>query len=89
MMPETAFTQLFSGLSDGAGDFTNTALVSNFIANIFLSGTMTLLWGLLHCMQIIAHFPLINVNMPANAQMLFKILIKIATFDMLPTEALI
>ena len=36
-----------------------------------------------------AHFPLINVMFPANAYMLFEVIIKIATFDMIPTDSLI
>ena len=39
-------------------------------------------------MQIIAHFPLINVLMPANCQMLFSIFIKIVTFDLIPIDQL-
>ena len=86
MMPNTVFTEVFSGVNEGVGNFSNAALVGNFVVNLLLSGTMSLIWGLLHSMQIIAHFPLINVMMPTNAHILFKILIKIATLDLIPTE---
>lgn len=68
------------------GNFTNGALIGNFLFNLLLSGAMNLLWGLLHAMQIVAHFPLINVMMPSNASKFFKIMVKIATFDLIPVE---
>ena len=43
-----------------------TTLVANFIANMIISGALNFLWGMVNCLQIIAHYPLINVFMPAN-----------------------
>ena len=68
---------------------TNYALVGNFVINIVLSGALTFLWSMINCVQIVAHFDLVNITMPANAQFLFKILVQIATFNILPTESLI
>ena len=89
MMPNSDFTKAFAGGTEGMGNFTNASLVSNFVVNLLLSGAMNLLWGLLHAMQIVAHFPLVNVMFPANAYMLFEVIIKIATFDIIPTDVLI
>ena len=63
-----------------------TAIISNFIINILISGALSYLWGLINCLQIVSHFPLINVLMPANCQLLFSILIKMATFDVVPVD---
>ena len=71
MMPKTEFAQYYTDFSIGARDATAVLLVGNFALNVILSGAMTLLWGLLHCMQIVTHFPLINVMMPSNANQLF------------------
>ena len=65
-----------------------TSLVSNFIANILISGALNYLWGMINCLQIVAHFPMINVLMPANCQMLFMIVVKIATFDLIPVDGI-
>ena len=54
-----------------------------------LSGALTFLWGMINCLQIVAHFDLVNITMPANAQILFKMLVAIATFDIVPAEDLI
>ena len=88
-MANTAFTKAFADLNGSLGNFANGALIGNFLMNLLLSGAMNFLWGMLHAMQIVAHFPLINIMMPPNAQMLFQVIVKIATFDMLPTEDLI
>ena len=70
-------------------DFSSqTTLVSNFIANVVISGALNYLWGMINCLQIVAHFPMINVLMPANCQLLFTIVVKVATFDMIPVDGL-
>ena len=89
MMPNTEFTRFFSSFSIEVGHLTSAALVGNFTINLILKSAMSVLWSLLHSMQIIAFFPLVNISMPANAFLLFKVLIKIATLDILPTEELI
>ena len=75
MMPNDEFTKQFTAVTASAQDITNVALVSNVFINILLSSAMTFLWGLLHCMQIVAHFDLVNIMMPANAHHMFKILV--------------
>ena len=67
----------------------NTALVGNFIINILISGALNFLWGMINCLQIIAYFPLINVTTPANCQIMFTIIVKIATFDMISVDGII
>ena len=88
-MANSVFTKAFASFNGGVGDLTNGALIGNFIFNLLLSGAMNLLWGLLHAMQIVSHFPLINIMMPKNAGMLFQVITQIATFDMIPTEEFI
>lgn len=85
-MPDSAFTQTFVGVTKGLTTITQTALMTNFVANLLLSGSMNFLWGLIHCLQIVSHFPLINIMMPSNAHRLFSIIIQIATFDIAPVE---
>ena len=43
-----------------------TVVISNFVFNILISGALSYLWGLINSLQIVSHFPLINVLMPAN-----------------------
>ena len=67
---------------------TKTTLVANFIANVLISGALNYLWGMVNCLQIIAHYPMINVLMPANCQLLFTVVVKIATFDLIPVDGI-
>ena len=66
-MPNTETTKFFLKAGEGFGDFSNAVVIGNFATNLLLSGAMTYLWGLLNSVQIVAHFPLVNVMMPANA----------------------
>ena len=75
MLPNTQFTGIFMASANSFGDFTNAVVIGNFMMNLFLSGAMTFLWGLLNNAQIVAHYPLVNVMMPANAEFVFQILV--------------
>ena len=37
-------------------------------------------------LQIIIHTPLINIQFPGNAFMLYEVMITVATFDILPSD---
>ena len=88
-MPNDEFTRNFIATAETAQSVTNGILISNFFINLLLSGSMTLLWGMLNCMQIVAHFYLVNIMFPANVLQLFKILVSTANFDILPTQVVI
>ena len=45
-----------------------------------------MLWGLLNAIQIITHLPLYTIMFPGNAELLFKLIIYIAQFDIIPVE---
>ena len=67
--PQLPDDQLTEALSDATVAFdavSKTALISNFLMNVLISGSLNLLWGMINSLQILTHFPLINVLMPAN-----------------------
>ena len=41
-----------------------------WVSSLFV-GSMSLMWGLINSLQIIAHIPLLNVVMPANAAVIY------------------
>ena len=87
--PQLPDDQLTEALSDATVAFdavSKTALISNFLINLLVSGSLNLLWGMINSLQILTHFPLINVLMPANSQMLFSVIVKIATFDVINVD---
>ena len=45
---------------------------------------MSYLWALIQSLQMFVYLPLFNVTLPANLQVVFAALIKVATFDVLP-----
>ena len=62
-------------------------MISNFALNIALSGSLNLLWGLLNTLQLLSHVPLLKINFPANAKTLFVMINEIASFNILPLDA--
>lgn len=45
-----------------------------------------MLWGMINAIQIIAHLPYFNLNMPQNVILFFGMVLEIANFDVLPTD---
>ena len=58
----------------------------NAFVNFLLAGSLNQLWGMINNLQIVIHSPLINVQFPGNAYILYDNMIVIATFDFLPTD---
>ena len=55
---------------------------ANSFLSVFLTGGLSAIWGSINNLQTIAHMPLLNVSMPANAEISYKIILAIATFDL-------
>ena len=87
-MADDGLTEVYVKLTRAINIGAQTAFVSNFAANVLVSSTLNYLWGFVHVMQIITHFPLINVLMPANCQELFRIFVKIVTYDLIPIDGI-
>lgn len=60
-MLNDGLSQSFGEAIDGSEGVTNVMLVGNIAINLVLSGALTLLWGMINCIQIIAHFDLVNI----------------------------
>jgi hypothetical protein len=50
--------------------------------SMVMAGSMSQLWGMINGIQFIIHLPVLNINMPANAVLISKSLITIATFEL-------
>ena len=57
-------------------------IVGNTVISLVLAGGMSAVWGLINSLQVVAHFPLLNVKMPANATIMYDVIFTIATFDL-------
>ena len=53
---------------------------------MLLAGSLNQVWGMVNNMQIVLHAPLLNLQFPANAFLLYDVMIPVATFDILPTD---
>jgi len=63
-------------------------VIGTFIANLMMSGSLSLLWGMINALQIISHLPYFNVYMPANAQIFYTFMNNISNFDVIPTDSI-
>ena len=60
----------------------------NLILNLILVAALNHLWSMLNGLQLSTHMQLFNLKFPANAGFLLNFLVNVATFDVLPIEAI-
>ena len=82
-MPDNEFTRALLEATEVLKNVANSLAFSNWMLNYLMQGSITFLWGLINCLQILSYLPLINVAMPANAHIVFMIIVKIANFEIL------
>ena len=58
--------------------------IGNLLLSLFMSFSLSYLWGMINCLQLIVYLPLYNVVFPANVSLFLGVLINVATFDMIP-----
>ena len=64
-----------------------TAIISNLILSLIFKNAMSMLLASILIFQLLAHLPLADIVLPANALQWFEIMISIVSFDFFsPTE---
>ena len=86
MLANDKFSGSFVDFSANIGHIAKASVMSSLSVNLMTSGSLSTIWGLINCLQIVAHFPLINIVQPANSQYLFQIMQELSAFEMLPIE---
>ena len=87
--PQITYSEAVANI-EGAAENTKTVvslLTPGTLVSTLLVGSMSLMWGLINTLQIVSHLQMIEVQMPANAKMIFDITHDIAGFDNPVTEA--
>ena len=62
------------------------ALLVAFFLNLFLSGSWGYMIGMIRCLQMVLHIPLLNVIVPGNITMVFGFIIPIVMFDVMEND---
>lgn len=83
---ETAEIKALAKNSESAGGGVSGALGANFLINILFGGSLNLLWGMIHNLEVVSPYFLLSLNLPANAAMMYTMMYDIANFDMIPTD---
>ena len=73
-MPNDDFTLAFIDASDDIGTVSKATMAGSLAINLLSSSSLSTLWGLINCLQIVAHFPLINIVQPANSRFVFHLM---------------
>ena len=61
-------------------------MAGNFVVNMFLTVSLSLLWNLINVLQMLLTLPLVDVSYPQNALTFNKQFLMIANFEIIPIE---
>ena len=77
---------------ESSGESSENASLSvmggNFVVNLLLAAALNHLWSMLNGLQLSTHLQMFSLKFPANAGFLLNFLVTVATFDVLPIEAI-
>ena len=65
-------------------DTANTVIIGNVFIKFAFKSTMSVVFGSIISLQILAHLPLSNVVLPARAMECFDIMVQVVSFDYFP-----
>ena len=82
------YAQKIEMASDSAGTLLGFGFSFTLLINLIVGSRMNKLLGSVKNLQLIVHLTLMNVVIPANAQMLNSVIFEWVTFDLFDTEAL-
>mmetsp|Transcript_42755 Transcript_42755/g.41107 ORF Transcript_42755/g.41107 Transcript_42755/m.41107 type:complete len:105 (-) Transcript_42755:753-1067(-) len=87
-MLDNGLAAVFDSAGEDIEEGMNSLVIGNAVLNIFLSSSLSFLWGMINALQIIVNIPLFTISFPANAKMFYSFIVGIATFDVIPMEAI-
>jgi hypothetical protein len=62
------------------------SLVINFFLALVLKFSMKYVWGIVHFLQIVTHMPMLMPILPANNQIVLKLIYDVARLNIIPKE---
>ena len=74
-IPPQSESLLSQDFDSGITTSTQTFVVTNLVLKFVLKESMSVLFGSIMSLQILAHLPLANINLPANAMQSFDIMV--------------
>jgi hypothetical protein len=79
-MIKKAFGQIATGITG--------SIIINFFLAVVLKFSMKYVWGILHFLQIVTHMPMLMPILPANYQIVLKLIYDVARLKIIPKEYL-
>ena len=74
-------TDASADLGKNAAVATTAVAVGAAISQIIMNGALAQIWGMINGMQILMHFPTLNLSVPVTAQVIISKLLSVFTFD--------
>ena len=59
---------------------------STVVISFFLGAALNLMWNMLNELQLIIHLPMFSVVFPGNTMLLYSVIARIASFDLIETK---
>jgi len=76
-MPNTAANKVMAQAVSTVGSSVQGTVLTNFVVNLLLSGSLQYIWGMINSLQIVFHMPGCAVNLPGNAKVIYSEFIQI------------
>ena len=82
-MPDDQFSKGAVTASENTKISLKSSLIGSFFLNFLFKGAFHMMLSLINTLQLVLHFPIMKIVLPANIIAVFSVLIPIVQFDLL------
>ena len=62
------------------------SLIATIVTNLLLAGSISLIWSFVNALQMLMFLAMCQISFPSTVQLLYKVLIPLASLDIIPSE---
>ena len=73
-------------MMSSAGASLGILMSGNLVISLINGTSLSALWGMIHSLEIVASFFLLNITMPENAAMMYELIYNVANYSFLPVD---
>ena len=84
--PDQVYNEVTEYLAEGIKRILQVYLITQLILHPIILISLSMLWGLINGIQIMAYLMLFNLSLPANLLTVLEVLYEVANFDLIPLD---
>ena len=79
-------SEKFASMMEGIKNAVGFLMSGNFFVSLLNGTSLSALWGMIHSLEIVASYFLLNIQMPSYAATMYELIYSVANYSFLPDD---